>query len=207
MREKCARVLAAALMTGAIGFALAMPAFVGTTHDETRPLTAPPSSLQRSVHVVASAPSRPAGAARLPRGPVRLVVDRTSRRVSNPSFSRTPRPKPSPRPAPKPSPTPSPQPSPQPTPQPSPQPTPAPDTRDLAANTPPAPAAPPPSTPGPGSGHGHGNGNGNGHEPGHEPAVPPPTDEHPTNGGEKDHGHDNGKGNGNGKNDDNGRKG
>src|SRR6476620_10575738 len=55
MRETCARVLAAALMTGAIGFALAMPAVFGTAHNAIRSLTAPPSSLQRSVHVVASA--------------------------------------------------------------------------------------------------------------------------------------------------------
>jgi len=51
MREKCARVLVAALMTGAIGFALAMPAIFGTTHNAGRSVTAPPSSLQRSVHL------------------------------------------------------------------------------------------------------------------------------------------------------------
>jgi len=33
MREKCARVLVAALMTGAIGFALAMPAIFATPHN------------------------------------------------------------------------------------------------------------------------------------------------------------------------------
>ena len=65
MRETCARVLAAALMTGAIGFALAMPAFFATAHDAGRSLTAPPSFLQRSVHVVASAPSRSARGGRL----------------------------------------------------------------------------------------------------------------------------------------------
>jgi hypothetical protein len=65
MRETCARVLAAALMTGAIGFAIGMPAIVGTAHDAGRSLTAPPSFLQRSVHVVASAPSRSARGGRL----------------------------------------------------------------------------------------------------------------------------------------------
>ena len=65
MRETCARVLAAALMTGAIGFALAMPAIFATAHDAGRSLTAPPSFLQRSVHVVASAPSRSARGGRL----------------------------------------------------------------------------------------------------------------------------------------------
>ncbi|MDX6435192.1 MAG: hypothetical protein QOK34_26, partial [Gaiellaceae bacterium] len=53
MREKCARVLAAALMTGAIGFALAMPAFFGSPNEVSRLLTAPPSSLQGSVRAVA----------------------------------------------------------------------------------------------------------------------------------------------------------
>src|SRR6476646_8880772 len=65
MRETCARVLAAALMTGAIGFALAMPAIFATAHDAGWSLTAPPSFLQRSVHVVASAPSRAARGGRL----------------------------------------------------------------------------------------------------------------------------------------------
>ena len=65
MRETCARVLAAALMTGAIGFALAMPAIFATAHNAGRSLTAPPSFLQRSVHVVASAPSRSARGGRL----------------------------------------------------------------------------------------------------------------------------------------------
>src|SRR5258705_238885 len=65
MRETCARVLAAALMTGAIGFALAMPAIFETAHNAGQSLTAPPSFLQRSVHVVASAPPRSARPGRL----------------------------------------------------------------------------------------------------------------------------------------------
>ena len=84
MREKCARVLAAALMTGAIGFALAMPALFGTGQDAVRSLTAPPSSLQRSVQVVASAPSRPVRAGRLEgtRSTVRAVHVREGDRVA-----------------------------------------------------------------------------------------------------------------------------
>jgi hypothetical protein len=52
MRETCARVLAAALMTGAIAGVVAMSAFVGTPSEAGRPITAPPSSLERSVHTV-----------------------------------------------------------------------------------------------------------------------------------------------------------
>jgi hypothetical protein len=74
MREKCARVLAAALMTGAIGFTLAMPALFGTARDAVRSLTAPPSSLQRSVNLVASAPSRPVPAGRLDGGRSQAVT-------------------------------------------------------------------------------------------------------------------------------------
>jgi hypothetical protein len=49
MRETCARVLAAALMTGAIAGTVAMSALFGPPSAADRPLTAPPSSLQRSV--------------------------------------------------------------------------------------------------------------------------------------------------------------
>jgi hypothetical protein len=66
MRETCARVLAAALMTGAIAFALGAPALFESPRDGTWRLTAPPSSLQRSVRVPAlPAPERPARAERL----------------------------------------------------------------------------------------------------------------------------------------------
>jgi hypothetical protein len=51
MRETCARVLAAALMTGAIATVVAMSAFIGTPSRADRPITAPSSSLQRSVRV------------------------------------------------------------------------------------------------------------------------------------------------------------
>ena len=55
MRETCARVLAAALMTGAIAATLAMPAIFDSAREAGRSLTAPPSSLQRSVRVPALA--------------------------------------------------------------------------------------------------------------------------------------------------------
>ena len=61
MRETCARVLAAALMTGAIAFAVGMPALFGTAHDRGRSLLAPPSSLQRSVRAPALPAPRPGG--------------------------------------------------------------------------------------------------------------------------------------------------
>jgi hypothetical protein len=66
MRETCARVLAAALMTGAIAFALGAPALFESSRDEIQALIAPPSSLQRSVRVPAlPAPARPRRADRL----------------------------------------------------------------------------------------------------------------------------------------------
>jgi hypothetical protein len=49
MRETCARVLAAALMTGAIAGTVAMSALFGPSSGADRPITAPPSSLQHSV--------------------------------------------------------------------------------------------------------------------------------------------------------------
>ena len=89
MRETCARVLAAALMTGAIGFALAMPAIFATAHDAGRSLTAPPSFLQRSVHVVASAPSGSARGGRLEETrPIRAASLLGEERGSTPASSR-----------------------------------------------------------------------------------------------------------------------
>jgi hypothetical protein len=49
MRETCARVLAAALMTGAIATVVAMSALFEMPSGPGRPIAAPPSSLQRSV--------------------------------------------------------------------------------------------------------------------------------------------------------------
>jgi outer membrane biosynthesis protein TonB len=184
MREKCARVLAAALMTGAIGFALAMPALFGTGHDADRSLTAPPSFLQRSVHVVASAPSRSAGTGRLDKSNlilsgVFLSVGRSGATANggNPASTRHPDraggskvSKPPPKPAPKPttpSPTPTPAPTPAPVPAPAPAPAPVPDTRGLAnSTTPAAVAAPAPSRPAENTkgGNGKGKGKAKGHD-------------------------------------------
>jgi len=66
MRETCARVLAAALMTGAIATALDLPGEFDSAREPGRGLTAPPSSLQRTVRVPAvTARERPARAERL----------------------------------------------------------------------------------------------------------------------------------------------
>src|SRR5690242_19211112 len=63
MRETCARVLAAALLTGAIATVVGMSAVFGTPGQASRPLAAPPSALQRTVRLsVQPLPSR-----RLPR--------------------------------------------------------------------------------------------------------------------------------------------
>jgi len=59
MRETCARVLAAALMTGAIAGVVAMTALLGAPSEGGRPITAPPSSLERSVRTVALPAPRP----------------------------------------------------------------------------------------------------------------------------------------------------
>ena len=53
MRETCARVLAAALMTGAIATVVAMSALFETPGGLSRPIAAPPSSLHRSVSLAA----------------------------------------------------------------------------------------------------------------------------------------------------------
>jgi hypothetical protein len=137
MRETCARVLAAALMTGAVAFAVAMPALIGVEREPGgRALTAPPSSLRRSVPMVAAAPAAPL---RRP-GSVQLVdvqsVSSTARvAVARPGSTRTAPsaqlqpagagrstgvPRPAPAPAPQPAPTP-----------------PATETRTLASTPPP----------------------------------------------------------------------
>jgi hypothetical protein len=53
MRETCARVLAAALMTGAIATVVAMSAVLGAPSEAGRPIAAPPSSVQRIVRLTA----------------------------------------------------------------------------------------------------------------------------------------------------------
>ncbi len=155
MREKSARVLAAALLTGAIAFATAMPALFGAPREAGQSLTAPPSSLQRSVHAVPFVPSSQlTGAKRLAdvRSPVATNLGRlaSSRGVGSdqrlrPASAGHSRPGGTRKPAPTPRPTPTPTPTPSPTPTPAPPPATPPDTRELAA----APAAPTPAAPTP----------------------------------------------------------
>jgi hypothetical protein len=59
MRETCARVLAAALMTGVIAGVVAMSVLVGTPSEDGRPVAARPSLLERSVHAVGLPAPRP----------------------------------------------------------------------------------------------------------------------------------------------------
>jgi hypothetical protein len=70
MRETCARVLAAALMMGAIASAVGLPSTFESASGQERGLTAPPSSLQRTVRV-------PAG-----------VVGERARRVERPAVGK-----------------------------------------------------------------------------------------------------------------------
>ena len=212
MRETCARVLAAALMTGAIGFALAMPAIFETTHKAAgRSLTAPPSSLQRSVHVVASAPSNSARDGRLegtqsiqPASFLPASRSDSARNGNIPASgrhsSRAGRSERGPKPAPKPTPAP------------------APATRELADTTPPAAVSPPaPSQPAAspgGKGKGKKQGKQHAKSKGKPRQAPQPpvaatnpqsANESPASEGEKDHGKDKDKDKG--KSDDKGRDG
>jgi hypothetical protein len=65
MRETCARVLAAALMTGAIATVVAMAAHLGTPVGADRLIAAPPSSLHSTVRLTAQPAPRRRNAARL----------------------------------------------------------------------------------------------------------------------------------------------
>jgi hypothetical protein len=221
MREQCARVLAAALMTGAIGFALAMPAILETAHKAAgRSLTAPPSSLQRSVHVVASAPSLSARFGRLegrqpiqPAGFLPASRSGSTRNASTPASSRhssrAGRSERAPKPAP-----------------PKPTPAPAPATRELADTTPAPPASPPaPSQPAASPGgtdkgkkkaKQHAKSKGKPTQPTQPPqppqppvaaTTPQPANESPATEGEQDHGKDKDKDKDKGKSDDKGRHG
>ena len=111
MRETCARVLAAALMTGAIATALGLPALFGSAQEVGRGLVTPPSSHQRSVRVPAlAAPPRPVRAERL----VRAQSVKPARARTRPAVVRTPARrrvvlKPAPAPAPQPEPEPAPE--------------------------------------------------------------------------------------------------
>jgi hypothetical protein len=53
MRETCARALAAALLAAAIATVVGMSAFYGTPSDPGRPMSAPSSTLQRTVRLTA----------------------------------------------------------------------------------------------------------------------------------------------------------
>jgi hypothetical protein len=75
MRETCARVLAAALMTGSIATVVGMSALFDTPTEVSRPIAAPPSLLQRSVRVQVAAVHR--------RSKVERV--RTARRINAPA--------------------------------------------------------------------------------------------------------------------------
>jgi hypothetical protein len=122
MRETCARVLAAALMTGAIATVVAMSALSGATGEAGRSFAAPPASLKRSVPVVQVTTPRPGSIGRHARsnsvGPRPVAVSRrlvVLRHWSPPRQLAAAKPKPKPAPA---------QPAPAPTPTPAPEPTP-----------------------------------------------------------------------------------
>ena len=220
MRETCARVLAAALMTGAIGFALAMPAIFETARKAGRSLTTPPSFLQRSVHVVASAPSGSARGGRLegtqPVQPASLTAAAASGSTPNgstPAYGRHSLragrsgagPKRAPKPAPKPEP----------------KPIPAVPARELASTTPTAVVSPPAPPQAPADHKGKGKkGKQRVKSKGKPPNVsqspvaaptPQPANASPTTEGETDHGNNKGedkdKGKDKDKNDDKGHNG
>ena len=77
MRGTCARVLAAALMTGAIATVVAMSALFETPRGPGGPIAAPPSSLQRSVRL--QAPPVPARRTRA------IRVETTAHPISRPA--------------------------------------------------------------------------------------------------------------------------
>jgi hypothetical protein len=143
MRETCARVLAAALMTGAIAIAMGLPTLFESDGNPGR-LTAPPSSLQRSVRSPLLTPgAHPEQAPQRSTAPAQEGTTRdraASSRVAQAVTRSNPRPagagkSPAPKPA-----TPKPQPAPEPAPATEPE------TRELASS--PAPPAPAPPTPG-----------------------------------------------------------
>jgi hypothetical protein len=143
MRETCARVLAAALMTGAIATAMGLPTLFESDGNPGRRLTAPPSSLQRSVRsplLTPGAHQNPAPQRSAP-GPAKegTTGDRAaSSRVARAVTRSNPRPagadkSPAPVPA-----------TPKPQPEPEPAPATQPETREPASSpTPPAPTPEP----------------------------------------------------------------
>ena len=155
MRETCARVLAAALMTGAIATVVAMSALFDTPQDRGGALTAPPSSLQRSVRVeVPPAPRHPPVAERLTSAqtrtstPMRRVIVSTHvvRRTIVVRHRRPPRRQLAAM-----------------------RPKPAPVVQSATTPAPPAAATPPPAPSDHDPSQGNGHGNGNGHTEKHGP--------------------------------------
>jgi len=208
MRETCARVLAAALMTGAIATALGLPGAFDSAREPGRGLTVPPSSLQHTVHVPAvTAGERPARAERL------VAASSTHPSTDRPQIAhhvtkRAPVTPSKPGPPTAPSGTPGP------------TPTPEPETRELASTTPeaaqPAPApsrATAKADEGKGKkGKGHGKDKAKVPAPAAAPApapsagqttAPPPTDPQGEAEGQKEHenGHGQEKDKGHGKKD------
>jgi hypothetical protein len=198
----CARVLAAALMTGAITAGLTLPSLTSVPGGVQRAVPAPPLSHGRTLHLpplsqpadrstarrtdeVRTRPKRPAASHDAARSSS-VVVRPQLASVSTPVAPR-PAPKPTPRPAPAPTPA-------TPAPAPAPAPAAAPAERQLAADAAPPPAAPAPQqtsdqTCGSASDD---DGNGHGHAYGHDK-------QDGDNGSDDAGGQGNGNGNGNGK--------
>src|SRR5580765_8830413 len=78
MRGTCARVLAAALMTGAIAGVVGMAAYLGAPSQDGRPIAVPPSSLQRTVRLTARPVPKPRTSS------ARLVTTHTTRIQAQP---------------------------------------------------------------------------------------------------------------------------
>jgi hypothetical protein len=153
MRETCARALAAALMTGAIATAVGLPSAFESDSAPDRRLTAPPSSLQRTVRIPAGTVRERAHRAErlVVRHSTRPSVETRARNVRHISVrpvTRRTHTVPSHGPAPAPTPAPTPPPAEPPVVAPPPAPAPTDTTRELtSAPEPPPPvepAAPPP---------------------------------------------------------------
>ena len=197
----CARVLAAALMTGAITAGLTLPSLTSEPGGVPRAVPAPPLSHGRTLHLPAL--SKPVPRSPAPRNvsvhaqPKRLAVTHSASRPSTvvlrPQLAsvRTPvAPKPTPKPAPRPVPTPT-------TPAPAPAPAAVPAERELASDAAPPPAAPAPaqtsdqSCGGESDDDGHGHGHANGHDKGDNENASDEADDHGIGSG-----NENGKANG-----------
>src|SRR5919198_384920 len=139
----CARVLAAALMTGGIASALALPALVGQPGEAQHGLSAPPVSHGRTLHLpslsgtsTASGVGRPKRTVSRPAALASAAIPARSSGVVSKQVSSAPRSTP---PARKPAPAPSPSPAPKPPPT---------EERQFASEPPPSqPAATPPPSP------------------------------------------------------------